>query len=269
MHIFKASTRLHANDEDPYLIKHILSPGAICSLITTSVMQFKADKLVLVQQLGYERWYLPSFITLAITRSMRRSSEQRTNSSSSEHALSTGAVAWRGSNSDYLMTCCYIPTLHQNHYDGRLSAIYPDWYLLGICWEMSCYVKRLPTTSHRQVVETLPAQTRDVPVCGASPLDPSPSLSIADLSLLCSFCLPCSQFLHLLRTLTAQFTRRLTHSNGRCSTGTLCLLSISQTNGKHSKCFGMPSFPWQKRDSTHIQYCIRKEKFLPTCCSSD
>lgn len=51
-------------------------------------------------------------------------------------------------------------------------------------------------------------------------------------------------FLQLSKTLTLQYTQSLTDSKGRCSTGTLCLLSICQTNGKHSKCLGIPSFHW-------------------------
>lgn len=50
-----------------------------------------------------------------------------------------------------------------------------------------------------------------------------------------SLLLPASiSFLPLSWTLTLQYIRSLTHSKERCSTGTLCLLSISQSNGKHA-----------------------------------
>lgn len=88
-----------------------------------------------------------------------------------------------------------------------------------------------PSSSLSQFISISPHPLITFSIC--------PSCSLSDFSPLCSFSLtPISPPL--------QNTNIAIHSlsNGRCSTGTLCLLSIPQTNGKHSKCFGMPSFHW-------------------------
>lgn len=143
-----------------------------------------------------------------------------------------------------LMCCCSEPT--HSHWDAlwemfSLSAAFSRTISLSLAQPLLCLC--LPLHFYR-----FPLVPWSFSLSASLALSTTLTLlsfSLHDFSLLSSLFLPASlALLQLSKTLTLQYTLRLTHSKGRCSTGTLCLLSISQTNGKHSKCLSIPSFHW-------------------------